>query len=218
MSSIGAAQPRYQQTVLSPLARQLGFESAWLGDTLRAIGWGESQVIQTDTAIATAGVNPTYAPGGLVGKSFSGFGFGQLLLRCTDTTANTFIVVYAGLGAGSSGLGRLVSTYNGSGGHDIYYDGGGLGLQGFYSGGTTVRTISSVGTGSTPVCLAWSTDGAAAPTSLASVDGAAVTVTAALNSNGSRFAGGTQIGIGGRPDTTGRQSASQIFFVARSLL
>lgn len=199
---------------LSQLAQFLGFEIAWTGVDLNAAGLVPRRASMADSG----GVTPAYAVGrGMTGKTFSGSGTGRVIVPVTDTVACTFVVIYSDITGGASALGRLVSTFNGSGGHDIYCDGSSIILQEFLSGGTSQRTLASTpGTGSTPVCLAWSTDGTTSPTSIASVDGSAATVNATANSSGSRVAGGTSMGIGGRPDTTGRQIGARIFFAARS--
>lgn len=211
---IVTAQPR-QPVVLSRLAESLGFETAWLGiGGTAAYPKASRQAYLTDFSGVTAAAN---AERHLAGKTFSGSGTGQIILPVSDTTQCTFVAIYSDLTGGASLLGRLMSTYNGAGGHDVYCDGVSLHLQTFFSGGSSQRSLSvAPGTGSVPVCLAWSTDGATSPTSVASVDGAASTVTVSANTSGSRLAGGTVLGIGGRPDTTSRQIGGRVYLAARS--
>lgn len=209
-------QPAGGPLLLSPLAESLGFELAWSGASLHAAsriaGGQRAQLGDAGGVTPATGASPD-----MIGYAFSGSGTGQITARVSDTTACTFVVLYSNLTGGASALGRLVSTYSGAGGHDIYCDSVSLYLQAFFSGGSSQRALNvAPGTGATPVCLAWSTDGTTTPTSLASVDGAATTVTVSANASGSRLAGGTVLGIGGRPDTTSRQCGARIYLAARS--
>lgn len=209
-------QPPGGPLLLSPLAESLGFDLVWSGASLHAA----SRIAGGNRATLgdAGGVTPaTGATPDMIGYAFSGSGTGQVTVRVTDTAGCTFVALYSNLTGGASALGRLMSTYNGAGGNDIYCDGVSLHFQVFFSGGSSQRTLNTApGTGATPICLAWSNDGASTPTSFASVDGAASTVTVTANTSGSRLAGGNVLGIGGRPDTTARQAGARIYLAARS--
>jgi len=157
-------------------------------------------------AVYTAGTGISVLPGaGGISKYFSGNGTGKITTTIpADTTACTYVFTVSDLFVNSA-LGRVVSTYNGAGGHDVFLDTGVITLQEFFTGSNAQHTIALVGTTGRAVTVAVSMSGVAGVTPTAYVDGIPVTVTTASAGTGTRIAGGTTLGIGCRPDSTARQ-------------
>lgn len=165
---------------------------------------------QQPLAFVAGGITPIVGAAG-TGLSFAG-GAGTLKANIpADTTACTYVVTASNLS--NAVLSRLISTYNGSGGKDVYIDGT-LGFQEFFSGSNSLHTIPLPGTGNAPVTIAVAMYGVAGVAPLVYINGVKQAVTVASSGAGARIAGGTTVGIGCRPDVTTRQLNGRIYLAA----
>lgn len=193
----------------SDLARRLGFVALWRGRPINLVGG------KPLGGTASNGVTPVLTHLGPA-YSLSGSGTGGISMSpVPDSAAFTMLVMARSITSGSSALGRVMSTFNGGGGNDWYYDGGNHQIQVFTASTNSTFTLpSSLLTGSTFQCVAISLSGVVgAQTPIAYADGVPVTVSTVAAGSGARVAGGTTLGVGYRPDTTGRQ-AGGVFVLA----
>ena len=193
----------------SDLARRLGFVAVWRGRPINLVGG------KPLGGTASNGVTPVLTHLGPA-YSLSGSGTGGISMSpVPDSAAFTMLVMARSITSGSSALGRVMSTFNGTAGNDWYYDGGSHNIQVFTASTNSTFTLpSSLLTGSTFQCVAISLSGVVgAQTPIAYADGVPVTVSTVAAGSGARVAGGTTLGVGYRPDTTGRQ-AGGVFVLA----
>lgn len=192
----------------SDLARALGFVALW-----------RARPSNLATRKALTGTDSNGVSGVLTNKgpaySLTGTGTGGISMPVPDSAPFTMLVMARSVTSGSSALGRVMSTFNGAGGNDWYYDGGSHQIQVFTASTNSTFTLpSSLLTGSTFQCVAISLSGVVgAQTPIAYADGVPVTVSTVAAGSGARVAGGTTLGVGYRPDTTGRQ-AGGVFVLA----
>jgi len=192
----------------SDLARALGFVALW-----------RARPSNLATRKALTGTDSNGVSGVLTNKgtaySLTGTGTGGISMPVPDSAPFTMLVMARSVTSGSSALGRVMSTFNGAGGNDWYYDGGNHQIQVFTASTNSTFTLpSSLLTGSTFQCVAISLSGVVgAQTPIAYADGVPVTVSTVAAGSGARVAGGTTLGVGYRPDTTGRQ-AGGVFVLA----
>lgn len=192
----------------SDLARQLGFVALWRARpsniaTRKALTGTDSNGV---SAVPT-NKGPAY--------SLTGSGTGGISMPVPDSAPFTMLVMARSVTSGSSALGRVMSTFNGAGGNDWYYDGGSHNIQVFTSGTNSAYSLpSSILTGANLRVVGLSMTGViGSQAPIAYVDGVPITVSTVTTGTGSRVAGGTTLGIGYRPDTTGRQ-AGGVFLLA----
>lgn len=193
----------------SDLARRLGFVALWRGRPINLVGG------KPLAGTASNGVTPVLTHLGPA-YSLSGSGTGGISMSpVPDSAPFTMLVLARSVTGGTSLLGRVMSTFNGGGGNDWYYDGGSHQIQVFTASTNSSFTLpSSLLTSSTFQCVAISLSGVVgAQTPIAYADGVPVTVSTVAAGSGARTAGGTTLGVGYRPDTTGRQ-AGGVFVLA----
>lgn len=154
---------------------------------------------------------------GLKGKGFKFAGgstnSGRLRGVVTDTPANTFIVLVGDVNSfngGTGNTGRFISTFNGSGGHDLYLGGSnGLQFQVFATttNGNYAPDDSRSVNWTTPRCYGYSFDGVIGNAPVIFRDGAPSVLYTYTAASGTRIAGGTNCDVGARPDVNTRQGA-----------
>lgn len=192
----------------SDLARQLGFVALWRARpsniaTRKALTGTDSNGV---SAVPT-NKGPAY--------SLTGSGTGGISMPVPDSAPFTMLVMARSVTSGSSALGRVMSTFNGAGGNDWYYDGGSHNIQVFTAATNSQYTLpSSILTRADFQVVGLSMSGiVGSQAPIAYVDGVPITVSTVTAGSGSRAAGGTTLGVGYRPDTTGRQ-AGGVFLLA----
>lgn len=152
------------------------------------------------------GITVTPGPGGIA-RAFSG-GTGKLTTSIPGDTAQCTFVFTLSNFSRTAALGRILSTFNGTGGHDIFMDTGLFTFQEFFGSVNAQHTIAAVGASDAAVTVAVAMYGAVGVAPVVYVDGLQVTVTTAAAGSGSRIAGGRTLGIACRPDTNTRQFSS----------
>lgn len=192
----------------SDLARQLGFVALWRA---RPINIATRKPI---TGFDSNGVSNVLTHAGPA-YSLTGSGTGGISMPVPDSAPFTMLVMARSVTSGSSALGRVMSTFNGGGGNDWYYDGGSHNIQIFTASTNSQFTLpSSILTGATFQVVGLSMSGiVGSQAPIAYVGGVPITVSTVTAGSGARVAGGTTLGVGYRPDTTGRQ-AGGVFLLA----
>lgn len=149
-----------------------------------------------------------------MGLTGSGAGSGKYTgTIAADATAVTWVVMAANMVTFN---GRPASTFNGSGGHDIFCNAGVACFQEIFGGGANGQyTVSGLWTGARPECAAYANAcvSGGGPTAIF-VDGVSRSWTVASAQSGTRTAGGTNVAVAGRPDVTTRQFGGDVLFVA----
>ena len=149
------------------------------------------------------------------GLEFTGSGSGQVLHAFPDAAAFSVLVVAELRGGGSSSLGRIVSTFDGANGYDLFFDGVSLDYGATFVGSGRASWVYAVPTSERAAVVGLSHDASSeANTPALYINGAARSLTVNAAPSGSRVAHAGTLGIGCRPDVTTRQGQGSVYLVA----
>lgn len=147
--------------------------------------------------------------------SVGGPGTGQVLHSFADAAQFSCVVAGEfGSTGGGNALGRVVSTFDGANGYDLYFDGSTFDYGCTFVGSGRASWSYALPSAERVSVIAISHDASSAANSpILYVNGSRRTLTVNTAASGSRVAHGGTLGIGCRPDSTARQFEGSLYVV-----